>query len=141
MAIETLFQELKQLFCIKSDPEMNPSGAASPFLQSACTRWGLRIKRRAMSAPSIDIHHVAKLARLSLTDEEAALYQQQLSRVLAHIDQLSAHDLAAEPSAHALPVFDVVRADVARPGLSQAAALQNAPRQAMDQFQIPKVIE
>jgi aspartyl-tRNA(Asn)/glutamyl-tRNA(Gln) amidotransferase subunit C len=94
-----------------------------------------------MPSPQIDIHHVAKLSRLALTDEEAARYQEQLTRILGHIDQLSTHTLDAEPSAHAMPVFDVIRPDVARPGFTQEQALANAPRRAMDQFQIPKVIE
>ncbi|MES2594251.1 MAG: Asp-tRNA(Asn)/Glu-tRNA(Gln) amidotransferase subunit GatC [Verrucomicrobiota bacterium] len=94
-----------------------------------------------MPSPQIDIHHVAKLARLALTEEEAAHYQQQLTRILGHIDQLSSYTLDAEPSAHAMPVFDVVRPDQARPGFEQSEALSNAPRRAMDQFQIPKVIE
>lgn len=94
-----------------------------------------------MPAPQIDIHHIAKLSRLALTDEEAKRYEEQLNRILGHIDQLSSHTLDAEPSAHAMPIFDVIRADVARPGFTQQEALANAPRRAMDQFQIPKVIE
>ncbi|MFM2177959.1 MAG: hypothetical protein RL015_2057 [Verrucomicrobiota bacterium] len=94
-----------------------------------------------MPAPQIDIHHIAKLSRLALTDEEAKRYEEQLNRILGHIDQLSSYPLDAEPSAHAMPVFDVIRADVARPGFTQQEALSNAPRRAMDQFQIPKVIE
>lgn len=94
-----------------------------------------------MPAPSIDIDNIAKLARLALSAEEAVKYQDQLNRILGHIDQLSSHSLDAEPSAHAMPVFDVMRADVARPGFTQEEALSNAPRRAMDQFQIPKVIE
>mgnify|MGYP001297420776 CR=1 FL=1 len=94
-----------------------------------------------MPAPQIDIHHIAKLSRLALSDEEAKRYEEQLNRILGHIDQLSSYPLDAEPSAHAMPVFDVIRADVARPGFTQQEALSNAPRRAMDQFQIPKVIE
>jgi aspartyl-tRNA(Asn)/glutamyl-tRNA(Gln) amidotransferase subunit C len=94
-----------------------------------------------MPSPQIDIHHVAKLSRLALSEDEAARYQEQLTRILGHIDQLSTHTLDAEPSAHAMPVFDVIRPDVARPGFTQEQALANAPRRAMDQFQIPKVIE
>ena len=94
-----------------------------------------------MPSPQIDIRHIAKLSRLALTDEEAVHYQEQLTRILGHIDQLSSHTLDAEPSAHAMPVCDVVRADVARPGFTQEEALSNAPRRAMDQFQIPKVLE
>jgi aspartyl-tRNA(Asn)/glutamyl-tRNA(Gln) amidotransferase subunit C len=102
---------------------------------------GAPVYKAAMPSPQIDIHHIAKLSRLALTAEEAVHYQEQLTRILGHIDQLSSHTLDAEPSAHAMPVFDVVRADVARPGFTQEEALSNAPRRAMDQFQIPKVIE
>jgi aspartyl-tRNA(Asn)/glutamyl-tRNA(Gln) amidotransferase subunit C len=42
-----------------------------------------------MPAPQIDIHHIAKLSRLALTDEEAKRYEEQLNRILGHIDQLS----------------------------------------------------
>ncbi len=96
-----------------------------------------------MSAPhQIDILHIAKLARLSLTVDEAASYKTQLDGVLTYIDTLTRHDLgAAEPTAHAMPVHDVVREDVPRAGLSQEQALANAPRRSGDQFQIPKVIE
>lgn len=94
-----------------------------------------------MSSPQINIHHIATLARLALTEEEATHYSEQLTRILGHMDQLSSHALDAEPSAHALPVFDVLRPDVARPGFTQDECLSNAPRRAMDQFQIPKVIE
>ncbi len=95
-----------------------------------------------MSAHAIDIHRVAKLARLELTEEEAVHYGEQLGRVLDHMDTLAKLDLAGvEPTSHALPVFDVTRADEARPGFTQAQALANAPKSVLDQFQIPKVIE
>lgn len=94
-----------------------------------------------MSSPEINIQHIAKLARLDLTEEEAQCYKEQLSQILGHIDQLSSYPLDAEPSAHAMPVFDVVRADVPRPGLTQEEALSNAPQSAMDQFRILKVVE
>ena len=95
-----------------------------------------------MSATPIDIHHVATLARLELSGDEAASYQAQLGQILTYIDQLAQHDLEdAEPTAHALPVADVVRPDTPAPGLSHAAALSNAPREVAGQFQIPKVIE
>lgn len=94
-----------------------------------------------MPSPEINIHHIAKLSRLALTDEEATRYQEQLSRILGHIDQLSSYPLDAEPSAHAMPIFDVVRPDIARPGFTQDEALANAPRRVMDQFQIIKVME
>lgn len=94
------------------------------------------------AAHQIDIHHVAKLARLSLTEEEAARYATQLDCILAYIDTLTKYDLGSvEPTAHAMPVYDVVRADEPRPGFTQEQALSNAPRRVAAQFQIPKVIE
>jgi aspartyl-tRNA(Asn)/glutamyl-tRNA(Gln) amidotransferase subunit C len=90
----------------------------------------------------IDIHHVAKLARLKLTDEEASRYETQLNGILSYIDTLTRYDLGGvEPTAHAIPVFDVLRADEARPGFTQEQALANAPKRHADQIQIPKVIE
>lgn len=94
-----------------------------------------------MSSPEINISHIATLARLELTKEEKTAYAAQLAQILGHIDQLNSYPLDAEPSAHAMPVFDVVRPDVARPGLSQEQALANAPQKAMDQFRLPKVVE
>ena len=90
----------------------------------------------------IDIHHVAKLARLTLTDEEAKRYESQLNGILTYIDTLTRYNLdGVEPTAHAMPVFDVLRADEARPGFTQEQALANAPKRTADQFQISKVIE
>ena len=94
------------------------------------------------AAHQIDIHHVAKLARLTLTEEEAARYAAQLDGILTYIDTLAQHDLgAAEPTAHAMPVYDVLRVDESRPGFTQYQALANAPKRSGDQIQIPKVIE
>ena len=95
-----------------------------------------------MSSPEIDIHRVATLARLALTDAEAVQFQQQLKGILDYMDTLNAHDLGGvEPTAHAMPVFDVLREDAARPGLTQEQALSNAPKRTADQFQISKVVE
>ncbi len=95
-----------------------------------------------MPANSIDIHKVASLARLELSDDEASRYQAQLGQIITYIDKLGEHDLDdAEPTAHALPVADMVRADVSSQGLSHEAVMSNAPRSVAGQFQIPKVIE
>ncbi len=93
-------------------------------------------------AHKIDIKHVAKLARLSLTDEEAKHYANQLDGILTYIDTLTRYDLdGVAPTAHAMPVYDVLRADEPRPGLTQDQALSNAPKRIADQIQIPQVIE
>ena len=90
----------------------------------------------------IDVAHVAKLARLNLTEEETKLFQAQLGRVLEYAEKLREPDTSAvEETAHAVPIFDVLRADEPRGWLSVEEALQNAPRQANGLFIVPKVVE
>lgn len=90
----------------------------------------------------INIVRVAELARMKLAEDEVKLYEAQLNGILAYIDTLTKYDLGAvEPTSHAIPVFDVLRADEPRPGFTQEQALSNAPKRTADQFQIPKVIE
>lgn len=92
--------------------------------------------------PDLDITQVAHLARLKLSPEETELFQKQLADVLAYAEKLREVDVSGlQTSAHVSPVFDVFREDEARPGLSPAEALGNAPRQANDLFVVPKVVE
>ncbi|QIF03434.1 Asp-tRNA(Asn)/Glu-tRNA(Gln) amidotransferase subunit GatC [Roseimicrobium sp. ORNL1] len=96
-----------------------------------------------MSPTEINIQHTAKLARLQLTEEETARYQSQIAGILDYMKVLEAHaDLASvEPTAHAMPVFDVWREDIPRDGFGAEAALSNAPRKAQGQFLITRVVE
>jgi aspartyl-tRNA(Asn)/glutamyl-tRNA(Gln) amidotransferase subunit C len=95
-----------------------------------------------MSAPELNVRYTAQLARIQLTEEEISSFQGQLAEILAYVEQLERLDVTGvEPTAHANPVFDVLRDDVARPGIGQDAALSNAPRKANGLFIVPKVIE
>jgi aspartyl-tRNA(Asn)/glutamyl-tRNA(Gln) amidotransferase subunit C len=95
-----------------------------------------------MSSSDLDVAYVAQLARLDLTAEETALFQTQLAQVLAHAAKLRAVNVEGiEPAAHAFPIFDVLREDEPRPGLSQSEALRNAPRAANGLFIVTKVLE
>lgn len=95
-----------------------------------------------MSAPELNVAHTAKLARLDLSEAEIATFQGQLEKILAYVDKLTELDVdGIEPTAHASPVFDVMREDVSRPGFGVENALKNAPRPVGDQFGVPKVIE
>jgi aspartyl-tRNA(Asn)/glutamyl-tRNA(Gln) amidotransferase subunit C len=96
-----------------------------------------------MSAvPTLDLAHVAKLARLSLTSAEEARFGQQLGEVLQHIAQLSKVDVTGvEPTAHAFPIVNVWADDVAQPGLPVETALRNAPAQRNHMIVVPKVVE
>jgi aspartyl-tRNA(Asn)/glutamyl-tRNA(Gln) amidotransferase subunit C len=95
-----------------------------------------------MSAPKLDVAYTADLARLDLSATEIATFQGQLDKILAYIEKLTELDVEGiEPTAHASPVFDVMREDVARPGFGLDKALMNAPRRVGDQISVPKVIE
>jgi aspartyl-tRNA(Asn)/glutamyl-tRNA(Gln) amidotransferase subunit C len=90
----------------------------------------------------IDVAHVAKLARLNLTEEETKLFQAQLGRVLEYAEKLRELDISAvETAAHAVPIFNVFREDEPRSWLSAEEALSNAPRQANGLFIVTKVVE
>lgn len=95
-----------------------------------------------MSAPNLDVQAVARLARLALTEEEVITFGEQLGRVLDHIELLNRVDISGvEPTAHASPVFNVVREDEPIPGLERQAVLDLAPRTANQLVILPKVIE
>lgn len=90
----------------------------------------------------LDVGYVARLARLNLTDEETRTFQAQLAEVLEHVARLGSVDVRdVEPSAHAVPMFNVFREDEVRAWFSAADALQNAPRKANDLFVVTKVVE
>jgi aspartyl-tRNA(Asn)/glutamyl-tRNA(Gln) amidotransferase subunit C len=96
-----------------------------------------------MSADSdLNIDYVANLARLALTPEEKARYARQLGDILHYVEKLKQVDVSGvEPTAHASPVFNVWREDVAQPGLAAEQALRNAPAQREQMVVVPKVVE
>jgi aspartyl-tRNA(Asn)/glutamyl-tRNA(Gln) amidotransferase subunit C len=95
-----------------------------------------------MASQKIDVSYVAHLARLRLTDEEAAVFQGQLGGVLGHIEALNGLDVEGiEPTAHAAPIHNVFRDDEDRPSISAQEALANAPQAANDLFVTPRIVE
>jgi aspartyl-tRNA(Asn)/glutamyl-tRNA(Gln) amidotransferase subunit C len=90
----------------------------------------------------LDVAYVARLARISLTEDEEKIFQRQLDEVLKYVEKLRLLDVSGvEAAAHALPVFDVFRDDVPRDWFTAEQALGNAPRQANGLFVVPKVME
>ncbi len=88
------------------------------------------------------LRKIAELARLDLTDEELATFEQQLGPVLAHIDALSAINVEGiEPTAHPTPIFDVLRPDTPITGAGPDMILKNAPDSAQGQVRVPKVVD
>jgi aspartyl-tRNA(Asn)/glutamyl-tRNA(Gln) amidotransferase subunit C len=89
-----------------------------------------------------DVEHVARLARLALSEAELERMREQLSGILAYIDTLRALDTAGvEPTSHAVPLVNVMRDDAARPCLAQDEALANAPDRSETFFRVPRIIE
>lgn len=96
----------------------------------------------SQSAPGIDVRKVASLARLHLTDDEVAVYGEQLERILGFVGQLSEIDTQdLEPMAHAVEVTDVFRDDEPRESLPREAALSNAPKQDGRCFVVPAILD
>jgi aspartyl-tRNA(Asn)/glutamyl-tRNA(Gln) amidotransferase subunit C len=93
-------------------------------------------------AESIDIRRVAELARLDLDDAQAAQLQQELGRVVQYIDELKSIDIEGiEPTAHAMPRFNVWREDNAKDSFPRETMLANAPAcVADDLLKVPKVL-
>ena len=95
-----------------------------------------------MAAAEIDVQYVAHLARISLTPDEEKKLTSQLGGILGYIEKLKELDVAnVEPTAHAVPMVNVTRADEVRPSLPHDDALRNAPRQANGLFIVPKIVE
>ena len=89
-----------------------------------------------------EVQEIALLARLELSDDEAARLQQDLTGILRYVDQLAAVDTAGvEPMTHAVPMDCPLRADGVEPSLTPDEALAAAPRRADDCFEVPRIIE
>lgn len=87
------------------------------------------------------VRHVAKLARLQMEEPELQRFTQQLEPILEYVAKLSQLDVTGvEPTAHALPLYNVLRDDVVEPPLSVEQALQNAPEADGPFFAVPKII-
>jgi len=95
-----------------------------------------------VAATEIDVKYVAHLARLQLTAEEERKFSAQLGHVLGYVEKLKELDVTAvEPTAHAMPLINVTRADAIEPSLPHEEALRNAPASANGLFMVPKIVE
>lgn len=95
-----------------------------------------------MSISLKDVEHVAKLARLDLTDGEKQKFTEQLNAILKYADQLNELDTDdVEPTSHAMPLSNVLREDKARPSWPIDKVMLNAPEEEDGQFRVPAVLE
>jgi aspartyl-tRNA(Asn)/glutamyl-tRNA(Gln) amidotransferase subunit C len=85
-----------------------------------------------------EVLHVARLARLELSDDEVSRFQEQLSAILEAVSKVSELDLAdVPPTAHPLEVANAWREDEPRPCLTLDDAFANAPDRDDDFFRSP----
>jgi aspartyl-tRNA(Asn)/glutamyl-tRNA(Gln) amidotransferase subunit C len=85
--------------------------------------------------------HVAKLARLALSDAHLEKLATQLESILEYVNQIGRVDVSGvEPMAHALPLHNVLRADQIEPSLPLEKVLMNAPETDGPFFKVPKVL-
>lgn len=82
--------------------------------------------------------HVARLARLELSDAEVERMSEELSRVLEHVEKIERLDLdGVPPTSHVVPMTNALRADEPRPSLEREVALAAAPAVRDDGFEVP----
>ena len=94
------------------------------------------------SIDSAEVRRIARLARLSLTDDEAAHFSGQLSRIIEYMELLQTAPIdGVEPLYHPIPLSSVLRPDEPRPGLSTEQALQNSPQHDLQYFRVPAVLD
>ena len=94
-----------------------------------------------MSLSTDDVRHVARLARLALTDEEVEALGGQLSNILAYaekVGEVAAADVP--PSSHPYPLSNVYRPDEPGPSLAPEEAISTAPRPEQGRFSVPRIV-
>lgn len=89
-----------------------------------------------------ELAHLARLARLAVTEEELDLFASQLEVILtsvARVSEVATADIP--PTSHAVGLTDVFRADVPRPGLTQQQALSGAYATEGGRFRVPRILD
>lgn len=88
-----------------------------------------------------EVEHLARLARLELTEDETSHYADQLSAIVdavARVSQVAADDIP--PTSHPIPVTNVFRVDEARPGLDRDDVAAAAPAWEDERFRVPRIL-
>ena len=95
-----------------------------------------------MSSPSIDVSDVAYLARIHLTPEETATFQQQLGAVLEYVNKLKEADISqVQLQGEEADFQNNLRPDLETESLPTALALRSAPAQGQNLFSVPRMVE
>ncbi len=89
-----------------------------------------------------EVRHIARLARVGLSDDEVARLQGQLSQILDYFQRLQQVDTGdLPPTAHTLALHNVMRDDEPKPSFDKEEVLANAPRREEDLFRVRAVLE
>jgi aspartyl-tRNA(Asn)/glutamyl-tRNA(Gln) amidotransferase subunit C len=103
-----------------------------------------RYKQFAMLDSAItleEVRHVARLSRLSLSDEQLHKFAAQLEPILQYIAKIAQADISGvEPMAHAVHLSNILREDIVGPALPLEKVLQNAPETDGPFFKVPKIL-
>jgi len=88
-----------------------------------------------------EVKHVANLARLTITEEEAEKFAEQLGKITDFAEQLNELDTTnVEPTTHVLPLVNVMREDVATKGLDREVMMLNVKEQEDGQVKVPAIM-
>jgi aspartyl-tRNA(Asn)/glutamyl-tRNA(Gln) amidotransferase subunit C len=88
-----------------------------------------------------DVAHLARLARLAVTDEELDRFAGQLDQVLAAVARVGEAAVSdVPPMTHAVPLTNVLRPDVVTPSLARDVVLAGAPAAEDDRFRVPRIL-
>ena len=89
-----------------------------------------------------EVRHIARLARVGLSEDDLALFQDQLSQILDYFQRLQEVDTEnVPPTAHTLAMHNVMRDDEPRPSFDKEEVLANAPQREEDLFRVRAVLE
>jgi aspartyl-tRNA(Asn)/glutamyl-tRNA(Gln) amidotransferase subunit C len=116
----------------RSDPHEGPHFSHTPVERA----------NQLMKLSREEVEHIAELAKVGLTEEEKALFQEQLSAILEYAEMLQRVDTAAiPPTATVLPLRNVMRLDEVRPSLPREDVLANAPQSEDGCFRVKVILE
>lgn len=88
------------------------------------------------------VKHVAELARLSISEEEAEMFTNHLSAIIGYAEQLNELDTdGVEPTTHVLDLKNVMRKDEPKKWITKEEALKNAPDQQDGLFRVPSILD
>lgn len=95
-----------------------------------------------MNISKEEVLHVAKLARLKFTDDEAEALAKDMENIIGFANKLNELDTeGVVPTAHAIPMSNAFREDVVKPSFDREAMLANAPSKEDGGYTVPKVVE